>query len=294
MAISSTMFRRSVRLVALGLGLDFFSAQIMLEIFCFLHAFYGDYVGGDWSLAVNGGCHEYDGVLCGWFSTDDVYIDAFYCVGVRICCELICAGCVQGVCRLAGLATTDMATGGWRIVLFLRSDSDGLVVICNCSVRFDLHLLVFSSWCSFVPLVGLLLVYSYLEKSSWSFPAGVTSLLVDWSRWQSLGRQISVVSAMDFLGVQRFKRTSISSMCQLLPRLASKIKMWLLQKLLRRAGVRLQVASSPFPFFHGGSDERRLRLPATRITGRVLQGLGCNFPSFRDVLVSYQCKLLYQ
>jgi hypothetical protein len=55
MVISSTAFRRSARLVALGFGLDFFPVQSSSGIFCFLHAFSGDYVGGDRSLAVHVG-----------------------------------------------------------------------------------------------------------------------------------------------------------------------------------------------------------------------------------------------
>ncbi|PAN11982.1 hypothetical protein PAHAL_2G233400 [Panicum hallii] len=51
-----------------------------------------------------------------------------------------------------------MAAGGRGIVLSLRSGSDGLVVLCDCFVRFVLHLLVCSSWCSSVPVAGLLLV----------------------------------------------------------------------------------------------------------------------------------------
>ena len=47
-------------------------------------------------------------------------------------------------------------------------------------------------------------------------------------------------------------------------------------------------------FFQRRSVGRRLRSPVSRITGRVLQGHGCNFYLLRDVLVSCQCKMLYQ
>ncbi|CAN6250872.1 unnamed protein product [Urochloa humidicola] len=104
--------------------------------FVFLHAFSGDCVGGGQSLAMDAGPLEHEGVLCGWFSTDEAFFDAFFCVGARIRRELICAGCVQGVCSIVGLPTIDMAAGGWRIVLYLRSGSDGLVVVCICFVRF--------------------------------------------------------------------------------------------------------------------------------------------------------------
>ena len=109
------------------------------------HAFSGDYVGGDRSLAVDVGHLEHECVLGGWFSADEAFFDAFFCVGIRTHRELICAGYVQGVCSIAGLATTDMAAGGQGIVLSLRSGSDDLAVVCDYFVKFVLHLLVFSS-----------------------------------------------------------------------------------------------------------------------------------------------------
>ncbi|KAF8645837.1 hypothetical protein HU200_066082 [Digitaria exilis] len=51
-----------------------------------------------------------------------------------------------------------MVVGGWGIILSLQSGSDDLVVVCGYFVRFVLHLLVFWSWCSLIPLAGLLLV----------------------------------------------------------------------------------------------------------------------------------------
>jgi len=47
------------------------------------------------------------------------------------------------------------------------------------------------------------------------------------------------------------------------------------------------------PFFQGVSGGWRLRSPAARITGDMLQGLVCNCFSFRVVLVTSECKLLY-
>lgn len=44
------------------------------------------------------------------------------------------------------------------MVLSLQSGSDGVAVVCDCFMRFVFYLLVFSSWCYSVPLVGLLLV----------------------------------------------------------------------------------------------------------------------------------------
>ena len=76
--ISSTAFGKFARLVALGFGLDFFPVRISSGIFGFLHVFYGVYVGGDWSLAVDVGLLGYEGVLCGWFSIDDAFFDVFF------------------------------------------------------------------------------------------------------------------------------------------------------------------------------------------------------------------------
>ena len=75
--------------------------------------------------------------------------------------------------------------------------------------------------------------------------------------------------------------------CQLLPRLVSKIFRSFFAELGPTSSRKIAV-----PFFHGESDEPRLRLPGTRITRKALQGLGYNFPSFRDVFVSCQCRLL--
>ena len=139
-------------------GLDFFLVRILPEIFCFPCAFSGDCVGGIRSLAVDVGRLEHEGVSCGWFGADEVFFDASFCVGSRIHRELISAGYVEGVCSIAELVTNDMDARGRGIVLSLRSGSDDLAVIRDCFVRSAIHLFVFSSWCSFLPLPGLLLV----------------------------------------------------------------------------------------------------------------------------------------
>ncbi|CAN6227682.1 unnamed protein product [Urochloa humidicola] len=136
-------------------------------------------------------------------------------------------------------------------------------------------------------------VYSYLEKSGWSFPIGVTSLLVD--------KSLAVLGAPDLhrLGDGFTGRLAIEAYIDFFDvPTAAKVG------LKNQDAASSEASSSSWssassckfavPFFHKGSDERRLRLPATRITGRVLQRLGCNFLSFRDVLVSCECKLLYQ
>ncbi|RLN18525.1 hypothetical protein C2845_PM02G14820 [Panicum miliaceum] len=137
-------------------------------------------------------------------------------------------------------------------------------------------------------------VYSYLEKLGWSFPAGVTSLLVDLE-------SSAVLGAPDLLRLgDGFTGRSASQAC---------IDFFDVPTAAKVGFKNLDVASSEafssswssassrkfaVLFFHGGSDEQRLRLPATWITGEALQELGCNIPSFRDVPVSCQYKLLYQ
>jgi hypothetical protein len=137
-------------------------------------------------------------------------------------------------------------------------------------------------------------VCSYLEKSGWSFSTGVTSLLVDLESPAVLGapgllrlgdgftRRSAFQAYIDFFDVPTaakvgFKNLDVASS-------EASSSSW------------SSASSHKFAifFFHGGSDEERLRLPATRITLEALQGLGYNFPSFKDVLVSYQYKLLYQ
>jgi hypothetical protein len=59
-----------------------------------------------------------DGASCGGFSIDDVFLGVFSCIGSRIFCELLFAGCAHNANRVAGLQITDMATvGSWRFVI---------------------------------------------------------------------------------------------------------------------------------------------------------------------------------
>ena len=75
--------------------------------------------------------HLLHGVLCGWISSDDVLI----CVNACVRRELICAGCVQGVCSTAELAITRMVAGGRGNGLSLQSGL-GELVVNDCFVRF--------------------------------------------------------------------------------------------------------------------------------------------------------------
>ena len=52
-------------------------------------------------------------------------------------------------------------------------------------------------------------------------------------------------------------------------------------------------SSSGVSLFQGWCIERRLRWPASKMTGNILQGLGCNFAFIRGVFVRSACKLLY-
>ncbi|CAN6194161.1 unnamed protein product [Urochloa humidicola] len=219
-----------------------------------------------------------------WFS-----FFAFLCVVSRFLWGFLFAGCIHDTSFITGLATNDTAARDWRSVY-----PGGL------GFRPPVLLSLLTSFSSCVgggvsaEAGSVRFVYSYLEKSGWSFPAGVTSLLVDLESLAVLGapdlRRLgdgfagrSVIQAyIDFFDVPTaakvgFKNQDVAS-------LEASSSSW------------ISASSCKFavPFFYRGSDERRLRLPATRITGRVLQGRGCNFSSFRDVLVSCQCKLLYQ
>ena len=152
--ISSTVFRGPERLVALEFGLDFFSMRSS-GIFCFLHDFCGDFVGDDRSLAVDVGRLGQEGVLWGGFNIDDAFLNVFFCVGARIRCDLICTRFVQGISP--GLQPPILLLEVEGLFLSL-SVSDDLIVICDFFCEVCSPLLVCSSWCSSVPLVGLLLV----------------------------------------------------------------------------------------------------------------------------------------
>jgi len=88
------------------------------------------------------------GVLCGGFDFDEVRFFVFLCVGLRFLCELSVAGCARFACGIVGLATIDMTSGGWRILLSLQGRA-----VRGCLVRL-------------VSSVGLLF---QPEKSSWFF-----------------------------------------------------------------------------------------------------------------------------
>ncbi|KAF8723331.1 hypothetical protein HU200_021854 [Digitaria exilis] len=168
-------------------GLDFILVTL-LGTLCFPR--FDDCIDGGRSPALIVGCLEQEGVFCGWFSADDGFLAAFLSVGARIHREHFCAGCVQDVGSCAELATTDMVVGGWGIILSLQSGSDDLVVVCDYFVRFVLHLLVFWSWCSLIPLAGLLLV-------DWVLP--VKRPVTEPGEWDCPGRSMAKWHAFGML-----------------------------------------------------------------------------------------------
>ena len=128
----------------------FVSPMASLVVFC---------GGGEQSLVVLVDYVDHQlGVLCGGFGIDVVFFAASLCVDFGFLCELLFIDGAHIVSGVADLVSDGMAAGGRGIVLSLRSGSNSLAIGCDCFVRFVLHLLVCSSWCSSVPLAGLLLV----------------------------------------------------------------------------------------------------------------------------------------
>jgi len=136
------------------------------------------------------------------------------------------------------------------------------------------------------------LASSCLEESGWRFSFGVSLLLVESPA--DLGAPVllrlgdgfngrsSIQACIDYFGVpiaakDGYKKVDVASSE------ASSSR--------RRSASSRKVV---VPFFPGGSGCWRLRSPALRITGRVLQGHDCKFYLLRDVLVSCPCKMLYQ
>jgi len=89
------------------------------------------------------------------FGIDVVFFAASLCVDFGFLIELLFIDGAHVVSGVADLVTDGMAAGGRRIVLSLRSGLDGLVIVCDCFVRFVLHLLVCSSWCFFTSPCGI-------------------------------------------------------------------------------------------------------------------------------------------
>ena len=78
------------------------------------------------------------GVLCGGFGIDVVFFAASLCVAFGFLCELLFIDGAHVVSGVVDLVTDGMAAGGRGIVLSLRSGLDGIVIVCDCFVRFVL------------------------------------------------------------------------------------------------------------------------------------------------------------
>ena len=111
------------------------------------------------------------------FDFDEVRFFVFLCVSLQFLCELPVAGCARFVCGIVGLATIDMSSGVWKILLSLRGRA-----VRGCLVRL-------------VSPVGLLF---QPEKSSWFFPPVLVVQFPFWvprrsairGFWQFLRHQI--------------------------------------------------------------------------------------------------------
>jgi hypothetical protein len=67
---------------------------------------------------VQGIVEHTNGVLCGGFYTNDAFFVFVLCVGIRLPCGLLCAGCAHDVSGITNLAN-NMAVEGRRIVMYL-------------------------------------------------------------------------------------------------------------------------------------------------------------------------------
>ncbi|CAN6283851.1 unnamed protein product [Urochloa humidicola] len=215
---------------------------------------------------------------------------AFFCVGSRFPWGVHFAGCFHGVGFTTDLVTKDTVAGVWRIV---STGGLGFVLPVLLSLQSFFGVGVGSDEGVRVGSVRFV-SYSYREESGWSSFAGVALLLDDLESpavvWAldlfCLGDEnghSAIQAYIDFIGVPivakvGFKNIDVASSE------ASSSTSWSLASSCK-SGV---------PFFQGASGGRLFWTPATKDTGFVLQGLGCNCFSLRIVLVTFGCKLLYQ
>jgi hypothetical protein len=134
-------------------------------------------------------------------------------------------------------------------------------------------------------------VFSYLEKSGWSLPFGVVSSLVAW-------RSPTRLEAPDLLslGDGLLGRATIQLCIGFfgVP-IDVAFKVYVASSEVPSSSWELASSCSfGAPLFVRRRVERRLRWPALKMTGKVLQGLGCNFTFIGGVFVRNACKLLYQ
>ena len=143
-----------IRLVFVGLGLDFILVRKLLVSFCFLPSFSGiGFVGGVLVLEVCAVRVELaDGVICRDLKTDDDFFVVFLYVGFRIFCESICVVSIHAVYVAASFVTHDLAAATWRSIGGCTG-GDG-----KSFAGVLIHLLVSPSCCTLIPLVGSLFV----------------------------------------------------------------------------------------------------------------------------------------
>ena len=160
------------------------------------------------------------------------------------------------------------------VLLSLQCFSGGCVVVVESSTDVPVR---------FVP--------SSPEKSGWSLQFGVDSL---WFAWRSpAGLEVpDFLSLGDGLLGHSSIQVCIGS-CDV-PTVVA-LKMYVASTEVSSSSWE-SASSCSFgaPLFVGQSVERRLRWPASKMTGNILQGLGCNFAFIRGVFVRSACKLLYQ
>ena len=178
----------------------------------------------------------------------------------------MCPRCLQH----RGLATTDMAAGGRGIVLSLQSGSDGLVVVCDCFVRFA----YFFSYVKGRKSV----LYQLVEKSGWALvPTSIGGFVPLWGFIPLWVVQSSGLSELLVILEEPDLWPSGDAMASghLLPGRSVVLRhVDIIDMLLMVALENCDVSSSERGSASGSG---WLRSPVTRTTGRFLQGQSCNF-----------------
>ena len=179
------------------------------------------------------------------------------CVSLQFLCELPVVGCARFVCGIVGLATIDMSSGVWKILLSLRGRA-----VRGCLVRL-------------VSPVGLLF---QPEKSSWFFVptyfGGPVPLLVTSSSGDS--GLLAALEASD-------SSSSGDAMADSHQRGRSASTRHIGSDVLLKTASK-NCVSSPV---RRSASSCMLQPPVASKSGRSLQGLECNFFIFQGCL----CKL---
>ncbi|CAO2177745.1 unnamed protein product [Urochloa humidicola] len=240
------------------------ASEVSLFLLCFLLVYVR---GGRKTVVAEIGEHGV-GALCGGFGTNDVFVDAASCVGIRVLYGLLDTSCARDLCGIANLVTNNIAVGDRRIVLYLQGgpvDRDGN---WDCLVSLVYQLAGKSGWVSSTTASGGLL--PLLGDSS----SGALGLLV-----------IEVPDPLfsgDVMAIGHLARPVRSAITRHVgvPNMLLMVPLKM-GNVFRREGGRL----------HG----RQIRPSVAGTTGRNLQGLGCNLfycqaclCKLWDVNVNYQ------